>query len=277
MEKETLKDTFLNKIYQGDCLVAMDWLYREFGAFVDLAFADPPYNLEKSYKGYDDDLKDREYLEWCNEWLLAYTKLLKPNGSLFVLNLPKWSNYHAVFLNQHLYFQNWIVWDALSDPRGLVMPAHYSLLHYSKHPTEFTLNPQEKIEPAVRCLRPKCIKSRSSSLHRENLTNIWHDVHRIKHKKDRDAHPCQLPEKLLERIIKLASNPEDVVFDAFMGTGTSAVVAKKLERNYLGIENNANYIEIASKRLQNYNNARPSIPKRTKEDGHSLTQQLVLF
>jgi len=227
----------------------MDWLYEEHGQFVDLGFADPPYNLEKLYEGYTDDRKDQEYLEWCNEWLLRYVKLLKPNGTLFVLNLPKWTTHHAVLLNSHLYLQNWIVWDALSDPRGRVMPAHYGLLHYTVHPTNFTLNRLEPVEPADRCLRPKCIKSRPADIFRENLTNIWHDVHRIKHKKDRDAHPCQLPEKLLDRVIRLASNPGDVVLDAFLGTGTSAVIAKKLGRVFVGVERDPSYITITEARL----------------------------
>ena len=264
MENTTLNNMFLNNIYQGDCIETMDRLYQDFGECVDLGFADPPYNLEKSYQGYTDDRKDREYLDWCNEWLGRYVKLLKPNGSLFVLNLPKWSTHHAVFLNNHLYLQNWIVWDALSDPRGLVMPAHYSLLHYTKQPTNFTLQIQEVVEPANRCLRPKCIKTRGAEVHRENLTNIWHDVHRIKHKKDRDAHPCQLPEKLLERIIKLASKPGEVVFDAFMGTGTTAVVARKLGRQYLGVEKDATYVEIANQRLETLYIPRPSVPKAKK-------------
>lgn len=142
------------------------------------------------------------------------------------------------------------------------MPAHYGLLHYTKSPTLFTLNPQEEIEPANHCLRPKCIKSRGTNWNHENLTNIWHDVHRIKHKKDRDAHPCQLPEKLLERVIKLASNSGDVVFDPFMGTGTTAVVAKKLGRNYTGSEYDASYIGIASGRLNTFDVPRPPLRKK---------------
>ncbi|MEP7288047.1 MAG: site-specific DNA-methyltransferase [Chloroflexota bacterium] len=227
----------------------MDRLYAEHGTCVDLAFADPPYNLSKSYEGYTDDRKDAEYIQWCNEWLLRYVRLLKPNGSLFILNLPRWSTHHAVFLSQHLYMQNWIVWDALSDPRGKIMPAHYTLLHYTAHPTDFTLNPEAAVEPATRCLRAKCVKTRSPYLYRENLTNIWHDIHRIKHKRDRDQHPCQLPEKLLNRVIRMASNPNDVVLDCFMGTGTTAVVAQKLGRQYLGVENDPSYMDIAKRRL----------------------------
>src|SRR5438093_132907 len=129
MENKTLNDSFLDKVYQGDCIEVMDQLIASHGPCVDVVFADPPYNLEKSYKGYEDDRKDKEYIQWCNEWLLRCVQFLKPHGTLFVLNLPKWTTHHAVFLNSHLHFQNWIVWDALSDPRGKIMPAHYGLLH----------------------------------------------------------------------------------------------------------------------------------------------------
>lgn len=270
---KTLNNTFLDKIYQGDCLEVMDRLYAEYGPCVDLGFADPPYNLEKLYNGYDDALRSSEYIKWCNEWLLRYVRLLKPHGSLFVLNLPKWSPHHAVFLNNQVYFQNWIVWDALSDPRGRIMPAHYSLLHYTKHPTEFTLNAQEPVEPTNRCLRPRCIKTRSSNLHGEVLTEVWHDIHRIKHKRDRDHHPCQLPEKLLQRIIKLASKPGDVVLDAFMGTGTTAVVSKRLGRHYLGAEFDQEYIEISKKRLENPHKPRSSLPKKLNEVAETKFEQ----
>jgi site-specific DNA-methyltransferase (adenine-specific) len=279
MGNKTLNNTFLNELYEGNCIEIMDKLYDKFGPCVDLGFADPPYNLDKAYEGYEDALKDREYLKWCNLWLERYVRLLKPTATLFVLNLPKWTTHHAVFLNQHLYFQNWIVWDALSDPRGNVMPAHYGLLYYTKHPTQYTLNSQSTVEPASRCLRPKCITSRDSASGRENLTDIWHDIHRIKHKKDRDAHPCQLPEKLLERVIKLASNPGDIVLDAFLGTGTSAVVAKKLGRAFIGIEQDKNYLEITKQRLDSYDKPRPSVPKKIKniEPQKSAGVQLALL
>jgi DNA modification methylase len=274
-----LKNTSSNKIYIGDCIEVMQELYRENGSFVDLVFADPPYNLEKSYKGYSDDLKDKEYIQWCEKWLFECTRLLKPTGSLFVLNLPKWSSKHVVFLNNYMYMQNWIVWDALSDPRGKLMPAHYSLLHYTKSNSEFTLNEIEAIEPTTRCLRPKCVKTRPDDLLKENLTNIWHDVHRIKHKKDRDAHPCQLPEKLLERVICLASNSGDIVFDPFMGTGTTAVVAKRLERNYCGVEKDETYAEISRQRLESFAIPRPPVPRKitkSKKEGEIVQLPLAM-
>jgi 16S rRNA G966 N2-methylase RsmD len=91
-------------IFIGDCMEVMSsWIHNPEARF-DLIFADPPYNLEKDYGKIDDDLKSQEYIQWCNNWLDLCTKLLKPNGTLYVLNLPKWTVHHAVFLNQRLYF-----------------------------------------------------------------------------------------------------------------------------------------------------------------------------
>ncbi len=126
-----------NVILQGD---ALEILRKYPDESIDLVFADPPYNLDKSYNVYNDELAAKEYLEWCNQWLDEYIRILKPTGSLFVLNLPRWSMYHADYLNRRLYFQNWIVWDALSEPRGKLMPAHYGLLFL--HQTKKKVLPQ---------------------------------------------------------------------------------------------------------------------------------------
>ncbi|MBE3576087.1 MAG: site-specific DNA-methyltransferase [Limnochordales bacterium] len=84
---------------------------------------------------------------------------------------------------------------------------------------------------------------------RAALDDIWHDVYRVRHRRDRDVHPCQLPLRLMERIVSLASDPGDVVFDGFMGTGSTALAARKLGRRFLGIEIDPAYIEIATAKL----------------------------
>jgi len=232
-------------VYQGDVL---EVLKRYPDASMDLVFADPPYNLDKDYALYDDARIEHEYIEWCNAWLAEYVRILKPTGSLFVLNLPRWGMHHATFLNQHLCFQSWIVWDAMSKPRGKLMPAHYALLFYTKHPSEFTFN-YEKVSPVDAyhyCLRTSCIRKRKEAGDDDkvNLSDIWRDIHRIFHRHDRDSHPCQLPEALMGRIIKLTTNPGDVVLDAFGGTGTTPVVASKLGRRYIAIDLDPLYVQI---------------------------------
>ncbi len=238
-------DKMLDAVHCGD---ALQVLQRYPDNSIDLVFADPPYNLDKAYNIYDDEQANERYIAWCNAWLEEYARILKPTGSLYVLNLPHWTMYHAVFLNQRLYFQNWIVWDALSEPRGKLMPAHYGLLFYTKHPTDFTFNYDQVSQLDARhyCLRASCIRKRKSigDDDQEPLTDLWWDIHRIKHRRDRDYHPCQLPDAFMERIIRLSSNPGDIVLDAFSGTGTTAVMAAKLGRHYVAIDLDEEYVKI---------------------------------
>ncbi|NPV75053.1 MAG: hypothetical protein HPY59_01635 [Anaerolineae bacterium] len=239
-----------NVILQGD---AIEILRQYPSDSVDLVFADPPYNLDKSYNVYADELDLEQYLSWCNAWLDEYIRILKPTGSLYILNLPRWAMYHASYLNKKMHFQNWIVWDALSEPRGKLMPAHYSLLFYTKHPSNFILNSinGNQIDSRQYCLRTSCIRSRKATGEdkKEPLTDIWSDIHRIKHRRDRDYHPCQLPDDLLKRIILMSTNEGGIVLDALVGTGTTAVMAAKLNRRYVAIDIDPEYVKITNEKL----------------------------
>lgn len=252
-EKNTatqVNDKLLNVVHQGD---ALEILKQYPDNSIDLVFADPPYNLNKEYQAYDDEHAEEEYIKWCNKWLQKYARILKPTGSLYVLNLPRWTMYHAKLLNQHLFFQNWIVWDAMSEPRGKVMPAHYGLLLYTKHPVNFTFNYSKvkKLDARYYCLRSSCIRKRKAEGVDDKmpLTDIWWDIHRIKHRRDRDSHPCQLPEDLMERIIQLSSNKNDVVLDAFSGAGTTPVTAVKLGRQYVAIDIDKKYVQMTKEKV----------------------------
>ncbi|HEY4983569.1 MAG TPA: site-specific DNA-methyltransferase [Verrucomicrobiae bacterium] len=271
-----------NQVHLGDCVSFLNRvveLHSE-GLF-DLAFADPPYNLQKLYGNYEDALAEKQYVEWCNRWLDGMARALKPGGSLLVLNLPKWAMHHAAFLNKRLEFRHWIVWDALSDPRGKLMPAHYALLWFTKpgakrvvnyagliEGSEFRLqaahsNASNRLKAELQtelvlppdspkyCLRAKCVKERKArgDDDKVELSDVWFDVHRIKHKRDRDAHPCQLPEKLMERIIRLTTRRGGWVFDPFCGAGTTAIAAAKLGRNFVVTDVDANYVRVTREKL----------------------------
>ncbi|MEA3344900.1 MAG: DNA methyltransferase [Chloroflexota bacterium] len=155
-------DKMFNVVHHGD---AVEILQQYPDNSIDLVFADPPYNLDKAYHVYDDERADEEYVKWCNSWLREYVRVLKSTGSLYVLNLPRWTMYHAAFLNRHLHFQNWIVWDAMAEPRGKLMPAHYGLLFYTKHPKDFTFNYDEvgELDAHYYCLRRSCIRKRKAA------------------------------------------------------------------------------------------------------------------
>ena len=245
-----LGSDMVNIVHCGD---AIRTLRRYPDNCVDLVFADPPYNLKKLYSACDDAWDEPKYIAWCNEWLAEYVRVLKPTGSLYVLNLPRWAMYHAAFLNTHLCFQNWIVWDALSEPMGKLMPAHYALLFYTKHPTDFTFNYEQvgELDSREYCLRASCIRKRKAegADKKEPLTDIWSDIHRIRHPRDRDHHPCQLPDVLMERIITLSSNEGDIVLDALSGTGTTAVTAAGLGRRYVAMDIDKSYVTLTRKKI----------------------------
>lgn len=272
-----------NTVILGDCIKIMKDLVKKFpnGVF-DLVFADPPYNLNKSYKIYDDTLARQEYVDWCNKWLKLCVRLTKPTGSIFILNIPKWALTHAAYLNKIAYLQNWIVWDALSTPKGKIMPAHYTLLYYTKSPIGFSFNKIEPINSPEYCLRSSCINSRNKNINNFSildnqknynkfpLSDIWCDVSRIKHKKNRDDHPCQLPDKLMNRLIKIFSNENDLIFDPFAGAGTTAISAIKNKRNYCTIEIDPFYKEITEKKLSQVIKNGDVIHKSTKKTFRSV-------
>ncbi|HQZ26330.1 MAG: site-specific DNA-methyltransferase [Chitinophagaceae bacterium] len=244
----------INEVLHQSCIDYLNELHQKnpHGVF-DVAFADPPYNLAKNYSTYQDDLEERKYINWCNEWLLGMYNNLKPGGALLVLNIPKWSVYHFNFLADKMIFQNWIVWDALSTPAGKLLPAHYSLLYFTKKGgnPKVNLGVDKLIDSREYCLRNSCVKKRkiSGDDRKELLSDVWKDIHRIKHKKDRDHHPCQLPTKLMERIIKIFSNEGDIIFDPFGGAGTTAIAAKLLNRNFVITELDKKYVDIAQRNL----------------------------
>ncbi len=156
-----------------------------------------------------------------------------------------------------LDFRHWIAWQAMAEPRGRIMPAHYALLYHTKPGGEpvFNYGNQDGFvgppDSPDYCLRASCVRKRKAAGDDRTvpLTDVWFDVHRIRHKRDRDYHPCQLPEKLLERVILLASNPGQVVFDPFCGVGTTAVVAKRLGRRFVTTDVDAEYVGITQEKL----------------------------
>lgn len=270
------KSNLVNVIHQGDAISILKQYPDES---VDLVFADPPYNLEKDYLVYDDEKSTQDYINWCNNWLAEYVRILRPTGSLFVLNLPHWAMHHAAYLNQHLHFQNWIVWDALSEPRGKVMPAHYALLYYTKSVNTFTFNYDavSPVDARYYCLRASCIRKRKKNGEDEkfDLTDFWWDIHRIKHRRDRDYHPCQLPEILMERIIRLSTNPGDIIMDAFGGTGTTPLTALKLGRQFVAIDLDPNYVKIMNEKIEQINELGHLNRESVKRSPRSITKKAL--
>lgn len=232
--------TSYGTMYQGDCLSLMQTMDKES---VDLIFADPPFNLNKIYESGINDLRDEnEYLAWTERWVLKCIDLLKDGGSIFIWNLPKWNSYIASILNQYLTFRHWIAVDIkFSLPiKNKLYPSHYSLLYYVKGDKPKAFNEQRiPLENCRHCggdIRDYGGYKDKLNINGINLTDVWYDIPPVRHSKYKNRDSNELSLKLLERVISMASNEGDTVFDPFGGSGTTYIVAEILKRKWIGIE-----------------------------------------
>jgi site-specific DNA-methyltransferase (adenine-specific) len=248
----------------GDCLEKLRSLPDNS---IDFAFADPPYNLGKNYNNYADDLSITEYFEWCDAWISELARILRPGRTCAVLNIPLWAIRHFLHMEKIMSFQNWITWDALSFPVRKIMPAHYTILCFSKglsrplpglieSASEANISNVSRtsrpLEPLAEgfCLRSHCVSARQAIgiNDRGPLTDLWWDIHRLKHNSRRVDHPCQLPPQLMYRLISIFTEPGEIVLDCFNGAGTTTLAAHQLDRQYMGIEISEKYQAIAESR-----------------------------
>lgn len=246
-------ENYTNKIIQGDCLEQFKNIPDNS---VDMTFADPPFNLKKNYTSYKDNLEFQEYLNWCEQWISEMVRVTKPTGSIFLHNIPKWLTFYATYLNKFAHFKHWISWDAPTAPMGKsLQPSHYGILFYTKEPKGTKIN--ELRYPHKRDRKQgfllKDYGGKKDLLHPFGplVSDVWTDIHRIKHNTKRDPHPCQLPIHLLDRLILLTTDENDIVLDPFSGTGTTAISAKRLGRRYIGFELDEKYAQISTEKLEN--------------------------
>ena len=246
---------FKNKIINGDCLEELKKIPDES---FDLVFADPPYNLQlrnslirpdrSKVKAVDDEWDKfknfKTYDEFSSKWLKECKRVLKKNGSLWVIG-----SYHNIFrvgkLIQDLGF--WILNDVIWNKNN-PMPnfkgtrftnAHETLIWASKDKTsKYTFNYQ-----SLKCFNDD-IQMRSTW----NFP-ICSGKERLK-KNGKKAHSTQKPESLIHRILLASTNKDDLILDPFLGSGTTAAVAKKLGRHYFCIEKEKTYFDIARKRIE---------------------------
>ncbi len=245
-------DNKLNQIFLGDCLE----LFKDIpDNSIDVTFADPPFNLKKKYSSYKDSLEFQEYLDWCEKWIFEMVRVTKPTGSIFLHNIPKWLTFYATYLNKLAHFKHWISWDAPTAPMGKsLQPAHYGILFYGKELKGTKINelryPHKRDRKQGYLLKDYGGKKAKIHPFGPLVSDVWTDIHRIKHNKKRDPHPCQLPIHLLDRLILLSTDENDIVLDPFSGTGTTAISAKRLGRNYIGFELDKEYVNISKEKLK---------------------------
>lgn len=247
-----------SRLINGDSLSELRTLPDDS---VDFCFADPPYNLAKKYDSWDDAIDVKDYLKWCDNWLDELARVLRPGCTCAVLNIPILAIRHFQHMKQSLKFQSWIVWEGLSLPVRMIMPAHYATVCFSKgNPRPLPGFVRDNLAPmefddlkSLResyCVRQSCvaIRRRCKQSDREQIGDLWWDIHRLKHNSRRVDHPCQLPPALMRRLIALFTSEGEMVLDPFNGAGTTTLCADALGRRYIGIELSEKYDALARSR-----------------------------
>ena len=247
---------FSNKIINGNSLEILKKIPEKT---FDLIFADPPYNLQIGEKlkrpddtkvngvndKWDQFSNFRHYDDFSKKWLKECKRILKDNGSIWVIG-----TYHNIFrIGYHIQNLNYWILNDVIWKKNNPMPnfkgtrftnAHETLIWASKNKkSKYTFNYQ-----SLKCLNDD-LQMRS-----DWTFPICSGKERLK-KNGKKIHSTQKPEALLHRIILATTNKGDNIFDPFLGTGTAAVVAKKLGRNYFGIEKDKKYFKAASNRIKN--------------------------
>lgn len=256
-EQEIKCADILNKTICNDLFEVVDKLPA---GFADLIIIDPPYNLTKNFNGFKFSASDQEsYLNYLRSWFPQVVSLLKPTGSLYLCGDWKCTAALHEIMNEHLHVLNRITWQrekgkgAKSNWKNAMEDIWFGV----KDPKEYYFDVEavkqkrQVIAPYKENGQPKdWEESQDGKFRLTHPSNFWDDIS-IPYwsMPENTDHPTQKAEKLIAKLI-LASCPEGgIVFDPFLGSGTTSVVAKKLNRHYCGIEMNKEYACWAEKRL----------------------------
>jgi site-specific DNA-methyltransferase (adenine-specific) len=258
LESNICLNHLLGKIINQDFFSAAKYLPKES---VDLLIMDPPYNLSKNYHGNLFQEKDKgEYQDWFVSVLDLIKPLLKPTATLYICSDWKTSILIAPLLEKNFYVRNRITWER-EKGRGAKVNWKNNTedIWFCTVAEQYTFN-VDSVKQKRKVIAPYRHKNGKPKDWNEedngnfSLTypsNIWTDISiPFWSMPENTDHPTQKPEKLIAKLILASSNPGDIVFDPFLGSGTTAVVAKKLKRNFTGIELNEEYCCWALKRLQ---------------------------
>ncbi|QVL32954.1 site-specific DNA-methyltransferase [Telmatocola sphagniphila] len=260
-----MKPGLFNRVFEGDCCEILDNLPEHC---VDLAFADPPFNIGYEYDQYSDDREAEDYLSWTERWLKSVKRVLKPTGSFYVAIGDEYAAEMKIRLDALGFtLRNWIIWHYTFgvNCQKKFNRSHAHIFYYVADSKKFTFNADSVRVPSARMttyadrranpvgklpddtwvLRPqedeRVFPTESDTWYVSRVCGTF---------KERTDHPCQMPEAVLERIIKVSSNPGDLVLDPFGGSGTTLAAAKKLGRNFVGTELSSDYARQIRQRLQ---------------------------
>ena len=247
-----------NKTICADLLEALDYLPNNFA---DLIIIDPPYNLTKNFNGtVFNAMKDDAYETYLSSWFSRVCQKLKPNGSLYMCGDFKCTAAMQRVIEQELTILNRITWQR---EKGRGSQKNWKngmedIWFAVKNPKDYYFNPQAVMmrrlvkAPYKVGGKPKDWEQTEKGNFRNTYpSNFWDDISiPFWSMKENTPHPTQKPEKLYAKLILASSKKGDMVFDPFLGSGTTSVVAKKLGRKYCGIEINEEYALMAEKRLK---------------------------
>lgn len=254
MTKELLGELELNRIYQMDCLEGMRLLPDDS---VDLIVTSPPYNIGKSY---EQKLPIESYLKWSESYLKEIYRVLKPSGNFMFQvgqyvddntnNIPLTYLLFPLLTNTGFKLRQEVIWYFRGG-----MPAKKKLtgqnekimwLYKGDSLPYFDLD-------SIRVKKWQAFDKRNNP-NGKNPTDVWEFNRVAGNSREKTKHPCQFPSTMIERIIKGWSVEGGTVLDPFIGSGTTAVVASRLNRKFIGFELEPEYVRIANKRLDNEEN-----------------------
>jgi site-specific DNA-methyltransferase (adenine-specific) len=261
------REPALDRLHQGDCVAGM----KQLGdASVDLVFADPPFNIGYDYDIYDDRRDAEAYQEWSVAWGREVVRLLKPTGTFWLAIGDEFAAELKLLFHRELglSLRSWVIWYYTFGVHCTKKFArsHAHLFYFVKDPKCYTFNDQAIRVPSARQLVYADARANPQGrlpddtwiLRPQDLPegfaadgDTWYFSRVCGTFKERAGwHGCQMPERLLSRIIEGCSQPGDTVLDPFAGSGTTLVVAKKLRRRFLGFELSPEYCAQIERRLQ---------------------------
>jgi DNA modification methylase len=240
-------------IIHGDVLTSLKTLDSES---IDLIFADPPYNIGKDFDGLKEEWSEEEFLIWCYEWLDECYRVLKTNGTFYLMNSTENMPFLDIWCRKKFHIKSRIVW--AYDSSGVQAKSYFGsmyepILMLTKSEKNYVFNYEDVMVEAKTGAKRQLIDYRKNPPQPYNTKkvpgNVW-EFPRVRFKMDEyENHPTQKPEAVLERIIKASSNIGDTVLDPFSGSFTTGAVAKRLGRKSVGIEINEEYVKMGIRRL----------------------------
>ena len=243
-----MEKKFLNEIICGDCVKVLGEVKEPFA---DLVFSDPPFNIGYKYDKYHDKKESNNYIAWTRDWMTVCKKVLKPTGSFYIAIGDDYAANVKIIADEiGLFMRNWIIWHYTfgQQTKSKFARSHTHIFYFVKDEKNFTFNDAAVRVPSARQL---VYEDKRANPAGKMPDDVWDGFSRVcgTFKERAGWHPCQMPEKLLTRIILASSNEGDWVLDPFSGSGTTAVVASKLGRRYTGIEISDEYVKESQKRL----------------------------